>query len=56
MLAVNAKGVFLCCRHGIPHLLGRGGGTVINVASFVALVGAATSQIAYTASKGAVLR
>jgi NAD(P)-dependent dehydrogenase (short-subunit alcohol dehydrogenase family) len=55
VLAVNAKGVFLCCRHGIPHLLGRGGGSVINVASFVALVGAATSQIAYTASKGAVL-
>jgi NAD(P)-dependent dehydrogenase (short-subunit alcohol dehydrogenase family) len=53
--AVNAKGVFLCCKFGIPHLLQRGGGSVINVASFVALVGAATSQIAYTASKGAVL-
>ncbi len=53
--AVNTKGVFLCCRHGIPHLLDRGGGSVINVASFVALIGAATSQIAYTASKGAVL-
>ena len=53
--AVNAKGVYLCCRHGIPHLLERGGGSVINVASFVSLVGAATSQIAYTASKGAVL-
>ena len=53
--AVNAKGVYLCCKHGIPHLLDRGGGSVINVASFVALVGAATSQIAYTASKGAVL-
>jgi NAD(P)-dependent dehydrogenase (short-subunit alcohol dehydrogenase family) len=52
---VNAKGVYLCCKHGIPHLLARGGGSVINVASFVALVGAATSQIAYTASKGAVL-
>jgi NAD(P)-dependent dehydrogenase (short-subunit alcohol dehydrogenase family) len=52
---VNAKGVYLCCKHGIPHLLERGGGSVINVASFVALVGAATSQIAYTASKGAVL-
>jgi NAD(P)-dependent dehydrogenase (short-subunit alcohol dehydrogenase family) len=52
---VNAKAVFLCCQHGIPHLLERGGGSVINVASFVALVGAATSQIAYTASKGAVL-
>ena len=53
--AVNTRGVFLCCKHGIPHLLGRGGGSVINVASFVALVGAATSQISYTASKGAVL-
>jgi NAD(P)-dependent dehydrogenase (short-subunit alcohol dehydrogenase family) len=53
--AVNAKGVFLCCKHGIPHLLERGGGSVINVASFVALLGAATSQISYTASKGAVL-
>jgi NAD(P)-dependent dehydrogenase (short-subunit alcohol dehydrogenase family) len=52
---VNAKGVFLCCKHGIPHLLERGGGSVINVASFVALLGAATSQISYTASKGAVL-
>ena len=52
---VNAKGVFLCCKHGIPHLLERGGGSVINVASFVSLVGAATSQISYTASKGAVL-
>ena len=55
VLDVNAKGVFLCCKHGIPQLLERGGGSVINVASFVALVGAATSQIAYTASKGAVL-
>jgi NAD(P)-dependent dehydrogenase (short-subunit alcohol dehydrogenase family) len=53
--AVNARGVFLCCKHGIPYLLERGGGSVINVASFVALVGAATSQISYTASKGAVL-
>jgi NAD(P)-dependent dehydrogenase (short-subunit alcohol dehydrogenase family) len=53
--AVNTRGVYLCCKHGIPHLLGRGGGSVINVASFVALVGAATSQISYTASKGAVL-
>jgi NAD(P)-dependent dehydrogenase (short-subunit alcohol dehydrogenase family) len=52
---VNAKGVYLCCKHGIPHLLERGGGSVINVASFVALMGAATSQISYTASKGAVL-
>jgi len=52
---VNAKGVFLCCKHGIPHLLERGGGSIINVASFVAVMGAATSQISYTASKGAVL-
>jgi len=53
--AVNTRGVFLCCKHGIPHLQVRGGGSVINVASFVAIVGAATSQISYTASKGAVL-
>jgi NAD(P)-dependent dehydrogenase (short-subunit alcohol dehydrogenase family) len=53
--AVNARGVYLCCKHGIPYLLERGGGSVVNVASFVALVGAATSQISYTASKGAVL-
>ena len=52
---VNTKGVYLCCKYGIPHLLERGRGSVINVASFVALVGAATSQISYTASKGAVL-
>ncbi len=52
---VNAKGVYLCCKYGIPHLLERGGGSVVNVASFVALLGAATSQISYTASKGAVL-
>jgi NAD(P)-dependent dehydrogenase (short-subunit alcohol dehydrogenase family) len=52
---VNTKGVYLCCKHGIPHLQRRGGGSIINVASFVALVGAATSQISYTASKGAVL-
>jgi NAD(P)-dependent dehydrogenase (short-subunit alcohol dehydrogenase family) len=53
--AVNTKGVFLCCKHGIPYLRERGGGSVINVASFVAILGAATSQISYTASKGAVL-
>jgi NAD(P)-dependent dehydrogenase (short-subunit alcohol dehydrogenase family) len=53
--AVNTRGVYLCCKHGIPALLERGGGSVVNVASFVALVGAATSQISYTASKGAVL-
>jgi NAD(P)-dependent dehydrogenase (short-subunit alcohol dehydrogenase family) len=52
---VNLKGVFLCCKHGIPYLLERGGGSVINVASFVAILGAATSQISYTASKGGVL-
>jgi NAD(P)-dependent dehydrogenase (short-subunit alcohol dehydrogenase family) len=52
---VNTKGVYLCCKYGIPHLLEREGGSVINVASFVALVGAAMSQISYTASKGAVL-
>ena len=52
---VNTKSVFLCCKHGIPHLLESGGGSVINTASFVAVMGAATSQISYTASKGAVL-
>jgi NAD(P)-dependent dehydrogenase (short-subunit alcohol dehydrogenase family) len=52
---VNTKGVYHCCKLGIPYLLERSGGSVINVASFVALVGAATSQISYTASKGAVL-
>jgi len=52
---VNTRGVFLCCKHGIPYLRERGGGSVINVASFVAILGAATSQISYTASKGAVL-
>jgi NAD(P)-dependent dehydrogenase (short-subunit alcohol dehydrogenase family) len=52
---VNTKGVFLCCKHGIPYLLEGGGGSVINVSSLVAIVGAATSQISYTASKGAVL-
>src|SRR4051794_19106824 len=52
---VNLESVFLCCRHGIPHLLESGGGSVINTASFVAVMGAATSQISYTASKGAVL-
>ena len=52
---VNLRGVFLCCKHGIPHLLESGGGSVINTASFVAVMGAATSQISYTASKGGVL-
>jgi len=54
-LAVNVKGVIHCCRHGIPVLIRAGGGSIINTASFVASVGAATPQIAYTASKGAVL-
>jgi NAD(P)-dependent dehydrogenase (short-subunit alcohol dehydrogenase family) len=52
---VNLRSVFLCCKHGIPHLIEAGGGSVINVASFVATMGAAVSQISYTASKGAVL-
>jgi len=52
---VNLRSVFLCCKHGIPHLLQGGGGSVINTASFVAVMGAATSQISYTASKGGVL-
>ena len=52
---VNVRSVFLCCKHGIPHLLDAGGGSVINTASFVAVMGAAVSQISYTASKGAVL-
>jgi NAD(P)-dependent dehydrogenase (short-subunit alcohol dehydrogenase family) len=55
---VNVRSVFLCCKHGIPHLLENEGplrGSVINTASFVAVMGAATSQISYTASKGAVL-
>ena len=52
---VNLKSIFLCCKHGIPHLLETGGGSVINTASFVAVMGAATSQISYTASKGGVL-
>jgi NAD(P)-dependent dehydrogenase (short-subunit alcohol dehydrogenase family) len=51
----NLKSVFFCCKYGIPHLLDNGGGSVINTASFVAIMGAATSQISYTASKGGVL-
>jgi NAD(P)-dependent dehydrogenase (short-subunit alcohol dehydrogenase family) len=54
-LDVNAKGVFLGCKYGIPALRRAGGGSIINTASFVAKMGAATPQIAYTASKGAVL-
>jgi NAD(P)-dependent dehydrogenase (short-subunit alcohol dehydrogenase family) len=56
--AVNLRSVFLCCKHGIPELLENDGperGSVINTASFVAIMGAATSQISYTASKGGVL-
>jgi NAD(P)-dependent dehydrogenase (short-subunit alcohol dehydrogenase family) len=53
--AVNLRSVFLCCKHGIPHLIRGGGGSVINTASFVAVMGSATSQISYTASKGGVL-
>ena len=52
---VNLTSVFLCCKFGIPHLLARGGGSVVNTASFVAVMGAATSQISYSASKGGVL-
>ena len=52
---VNLTSVFLCCKHAIPHLQARGKGSIINTASFVAVMGAATSQISYTASKGGVL-
>jgi NAD(P)-dependent dehydrogenase (short-subunit alcohol dehydrogenase family) len=55
VMAVNLKGVWLGCKHGIPAMLESGGGSIINVASFVALMGAATAQIAYTATKGGVL-
>jgi NAD(P)-dependent dehydrogenase (short-subunit alcohol dehydrogenase family) len=55
VLDVNVTGVARCCRHGIPAMLESGGGSIINVASFVAHLGAATPQIAYTASKGAVV-
>jgi NAD(P)-dependent dehydrogenase (short-subunit alcohol dehydrogenase family) len=55
VMDVNLKGVFLGCKHGIPALLRSGGGSIINTASFVAVMGAATAQIAYTASKGGVL-
>jgi len=54
-LDINAKGVFLGCKYGVPALKRAGGGSIINTASFVARVGAATPQVAYTASKGAVL-
>lgn len=54
-MAINARGIFLGCKYGIPALRRAGGGSIINTASFVALMGAATPQLAYTASKGAVL-
>src|SRR5918911_1945170 len=54
-LAVNLKGIYLCCKHGIPEMVRGGGGSVINIASFVALVGCSVPQDAYTASKGAVI-
>jgi NAD(P)-dependent dehydrogenase (short-subunit alcohol dehydrogenase family) len=52
---VNLKSVYLCCKYGIPYLQEQGGGSIINTASFVASMGAATSQVSYTASKGGVL-
>ena len=52
---VNLTSVYLCCKHALPHLLARGRGSIVNTASFVAVLGAATSQISYTASKGGVL-
>lgn len=55
VMAVNLKGIYLCCKHAIPELLRGGGGSVINVASFVALVGCTVPQDAYTASKGGVI-
>ncbi len=55
VMEVNLKGVWLGCKYGIPAMLTSGGGSIVNVASFVALMGAATAQIAYTASKGGVL-
>src|SRR5207302_7831379 len=54
-MRINARGVFLGCKFGIPALRRAGGGSIINTASFVAKLGAATAQVAYTASKGAVL-
>ncbi|HET7263404.1 MAG TPA: glucose 1-dehydrogenase [bacterium] len=55
VMAVNLKGIYLCCKHGIPEMLRSGGGSIINVASFVALVGCTVPQDAYTASKGGVI-
>lgn len=55
VIKVNTTSVYLCCKYAIPHMRRQGKGSIINTASFVALMGAATSQIAYTASKGGVL-
>ena len=55
VLEVNLKGVYLCCKHGIPALQAAGGGSIVNIASFVALLGCTVPQDAYTASKGGVL-
>jgi NAD(P)-dependent dehydrogenase (short-subunit alcohol dehydrogenase family) len=55
VMDVNSKGVYLSCKYGIPELIKAGGGSVVNIASFVALVGCTVPQDAYTASKGAVL-
>jgi NAD(P)-dependent dehydrogenase (short-subunit alcohol dehydrogenase family) len=55
VLKINTTSVFFCCKYAIPHMQRQGKGSIINTASFVALLGAATSQIAYTASKGGVL-
>jgi NAD(P)-dependent dehydrogenase (short-subunit alcohol dehydrogenase family) len=55
VMEVNLRGVWLGCKHGIPAMIGSGGGSIVNTASFVALMGAATPQIAYTASKGGVV-
>ncbi len=55
VIETNLTSIFLCCKHGIPHLLGAGGGSVVNMSSLVACMGSAVSQIAYTASKGGIL-
>jgi NAD(P)-dependent dehydrogenase (short-subunit alcohol dehydrogenase family) len=55
VMAVNVRGPFLCCKYAIPEMLKRGGGSIINIASFVALVGCSVPQDAYTASKGALI-
>lgn len=55
VMAVNVRGVFLGCKHAIPHMVAQGSGSIINIASFVALLGCSVPQDAYTASKGALL-